>query len=252
MPMRDLLHLLAVRAGIVRPAVDAFTYLRPNSELPHRHARTNSPLARALFDKRGRPIHKWAHYPELLEGHFARLVGSEVRLLEIGVFQGGSLELWRDHFGPGTTIFGIDIDPACAGRCDPPNQVRIGSQDDGDFLRRTVAEMGGLDVVIDDGSHIGRHQQASFKALWPLLSDGGLYVIEDLLTAYFPGHYEGGYRRRGTGIDLVKDLVDSIQHPFHLRGGVAGDRAWALHLYPGLAVVEKRAPAELAQFRIGE
>jgi len=51
-------------------------------------------------------------------------------MLEIGVSFGGSLEMWREYFGPEATIFGIDIDPECANRFARPNQVRIGSQDD--------------------------------------------------------------------------------------------------------------------------
>jgi cephalosporin hydroxylase len=215
-------------------------------------ARTASPLARSFLSHRGRIAHKWVHYCEVYEPHFARFVGSEVKLLEIGVSQGGSLELWRDYFGEQATIFGIDIDPACRTRYDPPNQVRIGSQDDPDFLRSVVAEMGGIDLVIDDASHIGRHQRASFKALFPLLNEGGLYVIEDLLTSYWPGHFEGGYRRPGTGIELIKGLIDDMHADFHDHsGGLAGPAIPAIHVYSSTAVIEKRTYGPMGHFRIG-
>ncbi len=70
---------------------------------------------------------------------------------------------------------------------DAPNQVRIGSQDDPAFLRSVIDEMGSPDIILDDGSHVSDHQKISFETLWPLLKVGGLYVIEDLHTAYFPG-----------------------------------------------------------------
>ncbi|HEX8351009.1 MAG TPA: class I SAM-dependent methyltransferase, partial [Hymenobacter sp.] len=163
-------------------------------------------LARQFSEKTGRGADKWLHYLPIYEAHFDRFRETDLRMLEIGVFNGGSLELWRGYFGAKATIFGIDIDQRCAELFDPPNQVRIGSQADCKFLRSVVHEMGGVDLVIDDGSHIAEHQRQSFDCLFPLLNDGGLYVIEDLHTSYWPGAYQGGYRRRGTAIEFVKLL----------------------------------------------
>jgi hypothetical protein len=85
-------------------------------------------------------------------------------MLEIGVFKGGSLELWREYFGPAATIFGVDVNPKCADYVTAPNQVRIGSQDDALFLEKVVLEIGTLDIVLDDDSHIGHHQRRSFES----------------------------------------------------------------------------------------
>jgi hypothetical protein len=57
--------------------------------------------------------------------------------------------------------------------------------------------MGGLDIVIDDGSHIASHQRKSFETLFPLLDPEGIYIVEDLPTAYFRGQFEGGVGHRG-------------------------------------------------------
>ncbi len=251
MALRDRAFSIARKFGFAKPPVDVFTHRVDASEAARFDVESASPLRRRFLSHQGRQIYKWVHSLDIYDDWCARFVETDVRLLEIGVFQGGSLELWRSHFGQRATIFGIDIDPACAARCDAPNQVRIGSQSDPAFLRATVAEMGGVDLVIDDGSHIGRDQRASFAALWPLLNDGGLYVIEDLLTSYLPGPYAGGYGRRGTGIDLVKALADAVQQPFHLRGGLGGNGLWSLHLYPNMAVIEKRAARPLAHIKTG-
>jgi len=203
--------------------------------------RTSSDLARAFFAHRGRPVHKWVHYLDLYERHFARFRGTAVTMLEIGVWQGGSLELWRDYFGERAVICGVDIDPDCAGKVDPPNLVRIGSQYDPDFLRRVATELGDLAIVLDDGSHIGRHQQASFETLWPLVKPGGLYVIEDLHTSYWGPTFEGGYGRRGTGIELVKQLLDDMHGWYHDRGELmaARDTIGAIHAYDSIVFMEK-------------
>ncbi|MFN3511943.1 MAG: class I SAM-dependent methyltransferase [Phenylobacterium sp.] len=179
------------------------------------------PFEQLFYAHKGRPADKWTHYLPFYDRMLAPYRGLPVRLLEIGVCEGGSLELWRKYFGPEAVIFGIDIDPECAERADAPNQVRIGSQADKAFLREVVREMGGLEIVLDDGSHVATHQRLSFEALWPLLNPGGLYVIEDLHTAYMP-KWEGGLRRPGSAIELVKQLIDDMHAWYHTE-----DERWA-------------------------
>lgn len=174
-----------------------------------------SPLEEMFSVKEGRPVTKWPHYLRFYERIFAIHRGQPVRMLEIGVQRGGSLELWRRYLGARAIIYGIDIDPECAQRVDPPNQVRIGSQDDPEFLLSVVREMGGgIDIVLDDGSHVASHQRTSFRTLWPRLSHGGVYVIEDLHSSYWP-EWEGGYRAPGSAIELVKDLIDDMHGWYH-------------------------------------
>lgn len=205
----------------------------------------------AIFQRHdGRILHKWVHYLGVYERYFARYRGTPVRMLEIGVSQGGSLEMWREYFGPAATIFGVDINPNSASCVDPPNQVRIGSQADPAFLEAVVAEMGRPDVILDDGSHISSHQSASFHTLFPLLKDGGLYVIEDLHTAYWPT-YEGGYRRAGTGIELAKQLVDDIHHWYHDQGAVLAKDIAAIHTHDSMVVIEKQVIAQPIHIHVG-
>lgn len=219
--------------------VTVYSTRLPTSEAEELGRHASGDFARMFYAHRGRSTDKWTHYMDIYDRHLSLWRGHAVRFLEIGVWKGGSLELWREYLGQQATIFGIDIDPTCAGKVDPPNQFRLGSQADAAFLRQVVEEMGGLDVVIDDGSHIAPHQRASFRALWPVLSDGGLYVIEDMHTAYWPGVYRGGFRRNGTAVEIVKGLTDDLNRAYHWHGQVQ-DVA-ALHLYDSVAVIEKRA-----------
>jgi hypothetical protein len=177
-----------------------------------------SPLEAMFSQKAGRPVTKWTHYLRFYEQIFAGHRGQPVRMLEIGVHRGGSLDLWRTYFGERAIIFGVDINPECADRVDPPNQVRIGSQNDPAFLLSVVQDMGGgVDIVLDDGSHVASHQRTTFRTLWPRLAYGGVYVIEDLHSAYWPA-WEGGYRAPGTAIELVKDLIDDMHGWYHDEG----------------------------------
>src|SRR5262245_19556515 len=60
-----------------------------------------------------RGLHKWIHYFEIYHRHLAKFVGKEVRVVEVGIQSGGSLEMWMDYFGAGCRITGIDIDAEC-------------------------------------------------------------------------------------------------------------------------------------------
>ena len=212
-------------------------------------------LPRQFYAHQGRVVHKWTHYLDIYQQHFARFVGTDFKMLEIGVFMGGSLEMWRNYFGPAATIFGIDIEPKCSGYVSPPNQVRIGSQADASFLQGVVGDMGGVDLVLDDGSHYAAHQRKSFEVLFPLLNDGGLYVIEDTHTAYWPGHHEGGYRRGGTAIELAKRLVDDMHGHYHTKAEMASAASqWipAVHFYDSIIIIEKKRRTVPGHIKVGD
>src|SRR5689334_8948805 len=145
---------------------DIWPYVRRISPSPERPA-SRADMAEIFYSHEGRLAHKWAHYHDIYDRHLARFRDTGVRFLEIGVSHGGSLQIWRKYLGANATIFGIDIDPRCAVVDDAPSiNVRIGSQTDASLLRSVVAEMGGVDAIVDDGSHYVSHQRASFELLF--------------------------------------------------------------------------------------
>jgi hypothetical protein len=150
--------------------------------------------------------------------------------------------MWRKFFGDQAVIFGVDVNPDCAIYDGKHASVRIGSQADPAFLRQVVDEMGGLDVVLDDGSHIASHQRTSFAVLFPLLSEGGVYAIEDLHTAYWP-YMEGGLRRRGTAIEFLKDKIDAMHRQYYERGmntPASMTDIESLQFFDSIAAIRKR------------
>jgi cephalosporin hydroxylase len=246
MGIRNRLYKIADRAltaANLRPALDdlaSFSFAIEKQDSLRKQAAPGS-VASAFFEAEGRPVHKWHHYLEIYEHHLSQYRGTPLLFLEIGVFDGGSLDMWRRYFGQKATIVGIDINQKCSDRVDPPNIVRIGSQADPNFLNNVVAEFGRPDVVLDDGSHIASHQRASFGTLFEPLKDGGLYIIEDVHTSYW-AEWEGGFRRGKTGIEFVKEMIDDIHEWYHKRPHVAvkGDTVGAIHIYDSVVVVEKR------------
>lgn len=201
----------------------------------------------------GPRVHKWHHYIPLYDRYFTPYRHKPLKMLEIGVNKGGSLQMWRRFFGPQAVLFGIDINPECADYDGQAGQVRIGSQDDPAFLDAVVAEMGGLDLVLDDGSHRMDHVRATFLHLFPKLAAGGLYMIEDLHTAYLP-RFGGGYDAQANLFNIVRELVDDMHRWYHDHGqrypGV-GDHVGGVHLHDSIVVIEKTAPRRPTHSRVG-
>jgi hypothetical protein len=186
-------------------------------------------------------VHKWHHYIPLYERYFSPFRGRKIRFLEIGVSKGGSLQMWRKYFGEDAIIYGIDIDPACSKFNGLAGQVRIGSQADKKFLEAVIEEMGGLDLVLDDGSHHMAHIRTSLQVLFPHLSDGGLYMIEDLHTSYWK-EFGGGFRSKGNFFSYLRDLVDDLHHWYHGHGVKQPDVSQScsgIHIHDSLVVLEK-------------
>ncbi|MCH9694665.1 MAG: class I SAM-dependent methyltransferase [Gammaproteobacteria bacterium] len=161
-------------------------------------------------------VHKWHHYFDIYARHFGAYRNRPIKMLEIGVFRGGSLRMWKDYFHPDSTIVGIDVDKSCKDHeiADRNVFVRIGSQADPDFLAQVNEEFGPFDIILDDGSHKTHHQNISFGALFrPALKDGGCYMVEDVHTNYWIKHIDS----EDTFIDLSKQMVDMLHEPYFNR-----------------------------------
>lgn len=201
-----------------------------------------NPLEEYFKANDDRLIHKWTQYFDIYHRHFAPYRGKPVKILEFGVSQGGSLQMWKDYFGPRSQITGVDIQPKCAPLADPDNgiDVIIGDQEDRAFLRDLGRRMGKVDIVIEDGGHTMQQQINTFEEIWPRVRNGGLMLMEDLHTSYWK-RYGGGLKQEGTFIEYAKDLID-MQHAWHIRGvdpdkytrSIAG-----MHVYNSIIVFDK-------------
>ena len=153
-------------------------------------------------------VHKWAHYLPTYEHVLAPRRFGPIRMVEIGVFRGGSLEMWRRYLHPDSIIIGIDIDPECK-RFDDPRRnihVRIGSQADPDFLQRVADEFGPFDVILDDGSHVAGHMITTFQHMFGTLKDGGAYLVEDIHANYWLSYRDGPE----SFFDFTKHVLDAM------------------------------------------
>jgi len=158
-------------------------------------------------------------YTQHYSNHLRLLKNKKLNLLEIGVggydnpdAGGNSLKMWKKYFRRGN-IFSIDIYDKSRLQ---EKRIKIfkGSQIDIGFLNKVVAEIGPIDIIIDDGSHINEHVIESFKYLFPKLKDGGIYVIEDTQTSYWEeyGGDSNNLLNSLTMMNFFKSLTDVVNY----------------------------------------
>lgn len=215
----------------------------------------SNPLEVLYYGHTGRMAYKWHHYLELYDRHLERFRGRPVRILEMGIMSGGSLQIWKSYFGDEAAVHGIDINPACAEIAEDRVVPHIGTQDDPDLLRRVVKQMGGVDVVIDDAGHLSRDQITAFEVLYPLLDVNGVYICEDTRASYW-SQYEGGYRKPGTFMEYTKCLIDRLHAWYIEDDAIALDETFArstfgISIYDSMVVFEKREKAVPFQYIVG-
>lgn len=198
-------------------------------------------LWQTFVENTGRPIHKWHHYFPIYERHFSPWRNKTLTFIEIGVFKGGSLEMWSRFFGPMATVIGIDINPECK-RYESDNiHVRIGDQSDCSFLDSVMDEFGLPDIVLDDGSHRMEHIAASFHHLYPRLSKNGLYMVEDLHTAYWK-KFGGGINNPESFINLCKGFIDKLNAHHagnQLKPDFFTNNTYSMSFYDSIVVFER-------------
>lgn len=168
-------------------------------------------------------------YTQHYQKHFHEFRNERLNVLEIGVgggevatAGGASLRMWKQYF-KNSNIYGIDIFDKS-----PHEEDRIkifkGDQSDPVFLRKVVNEIGRIDIIIDDGSHINSHIISSFNFLFPLLdtSKVGIYAVEDTHTSYDPeyGGTPKDLNNPSTAMGYFKKLTDCLNHEEYLDVGV--------------------------------
>jgi hypothetical protein len=207
-------------------------------------AAVDNPLTAWFNANRGPLLNKWMHYFDIYDHHFARFRGREIVMVEIGVYHGGSLGMWKSYFGPRARLVGVDINPRARKFADAQVDIVIGDQSDPAFLRDLRSRYPRIDVLIDDGGHRMHHQITTFEGLYDAVADDGVYMVEDTHTSYWQ-EFGGGLRSPGSFIEYAKRLADDLS-AWHIREWADTERSafarstWSLAFYDSIVAIEKR------------
>lgn len=200
-------------------------------------------------DKSSRGNDYSAHY----ERHLGPKRFDRCVLLEIGIgggsnprAGGNSLHVWRDYL-PRATVVGLDLFPKELPFLGRRIHLVTGDQSSPDDLVEVLDRFGPPDIVVDDGSHVGSDVTASFTYLFDRMKPGGVYVVEDLFWSFHEQYGGCDTPGPGTAMGLLDDLLRSAQR----IGGASREMPTAtgvaaVHVYPGIAFIEKRDPGNAA------
>ena len=153
--------------------------------------------------------------------------GKEITFVEIGILDGGSLFMWRDYFGPGARIIGVDLNPEAKKWEKDGFEIYIGSQSDRSFWKEFINDVGVIDIVLDDGGHTYNQQIITTESLLPHLNDGGILLVEDTHTSYMKGFGDINF----SFIEYVKEHIDKVNMRFgKFEKEKAEKRFWSIEV----------------------
>jgi hypothetical protein len=169
----------------------------------------NRTVSSLYAEHQGYVSDKWSSYLPIYDKWFVSYQEAPIRLLEVGVQNGGSLQIWAKYFANAKLIIGCDINTDCAQLAYDDDRIKLVF---GDVKARAVraeilAHSELYDIVIDDGSHINADIIKTFKYFYSRLAPGGIYVIEDLHCSYW-SRWQGGLYRPDSAMEFLKSLTD--------------------------------------------
>lgn len=165
------------------------------------------------------------NYTDVYEQYFGNIRNSNLKFLEIGIAGSNSVKMWDKYFqNAESTLYFIDIDQTAVNNCQKLIDLGIltrrvipyqADQANKSHLKNFIDSAGGeFDVIIDDGGHTMIQQIESFCFLFPYLKKGGVYIVEDLHTSFWP-LYGGGMvdnlrASSSSTLHFLKNLVDEV------------------------------------------
>ena len=155
--------------------------------------------------------------------------------MEIGVFRGGSLDMWNYYFDNDCKIFGIDTNPDCKQFEKDNIKIIIGDQGDPLFWDNFNEAGINFDIIIDDGGHMMHQQIITFEKMYPMVKDQGVYLCEDTHTSYW------GWTNNTTPTftDYSKNFVDKLNY-FHQIPKKECFNTFCVSFYDSVVVLDKR------------
>ena len=183
-------------------------------------------LLKDLYQKHsGKVSDKWTIYLDKYDKKLNPYQKHQVKLFEIGILNGGSLEIFSKYFLNAELILGCDIDEKCKelNFVEPNIKLVVGDVNN-EKIKNEIIRHSKFDIILDDGSHNSDDVVKTFCNYFNYLKNEGLYIIEDLHCSYWREH-KGGLFYPTSSINFFKKLVDIINYE---HWGIEKKKDWLL------------------------
>ena len=170
-------------------------------------------MVKKLFDNSKLKSSKYEKYFNVYTKLFSNYIGKEIIFVEIGIDDGGSLEVWKNFFGDKAKIIGIDINPLCKQfeNLNENIEVIIGDQSSQTFWKNFFLNYGKVDIILDDGGHTNKQQIITASEVIPNINDNGLLLVEDTHSSYLK-NFNSSFNL--SFINFCKTLIDDVNFKF--------------------------------------
>ena len=166
---------------------------------------------------------KYINYFNVYDSLLSKYRNKKIKFVEIGVFSGGSLFMWRNFFGKKAKIIGVDLNPDIKRFKKYGFNIEIGDQSDEKFWKKFFKKYGEVDIILDDGGHTNYQQILTVNHCIPFIKDNGILITEDTHTSYIKNKWYNPSKY--SFINYSKKLIDDInsrypglrKHNFTLR-----------------------------------
>ncbi len=151
---------------------------------------------------------KYINYFPIYDELLKKFRNKKIVFVEIGVFSGGSLFMWRNFFGKKAKIIGVDLNPDIKRFKKYGFEISVGDQSSDKFWKKFFNKYGKVDVILDDGGHTNYQQIITVNNCIPNIKDGGILITEDVHTSYIKDKWYNPSKR--SFINYSKKLIDDI------------------------------------------
>ena len=155
---------------------------------------------------------KHKNYFEVYDRLFSSYRNKKITFVDIGVFSGGSLFMWKNFFGKKAKIIGVELNPLARKFEKYGFKIFIGDQSSPIFWKNFFKKVGKVDLILDDGGHTNYQQIITLNSCIPNIKDEGLMVVEDVHASYLKKKFYNPSKR--SFINYNKKLVDDINARF--------------------------------------
>ena len=127
---------------------------------------------------------KWNNYFDIYENLFQKFLKKNIKIVEVGIGDGGSLFMWKNFFGKKAKVIGIELNPDAKKLEKKGFKIFVGDQSSPIFWKNFYKKVGNIDILIDDGGHTNLQQVTTLMESINHIKPGGMILVEDTHTSY--------------------------------------------------------------------